>query len=188
MQKYFAALTIVLMIGMVLVRVVVLKKRAIMAMKFGEIDKRDFLIPPFALLYFYVVFAAAFGWPSVSTQQFFHSENASWTGVALCAVGLLLLLSSLISFGQSFRVGIDADQPDALITGGIFAYSRNPIYVAFALILVGQFLVFPSWILLAYIIAASWLFHRQVMREEEYLKGHYGSQYLEYCNRVRRYL
>jgi hypothetical protein len=50
-------------------------------MKFGNIDKTDFLIPPFALFYFYVLFAAAFGWPNVSTYQFFHSEAAAWTGV-----------------------------------------------------------------------------------------------------------
>jgi protein-S-isoprenylcysteine O-methyltransferase Ste14 len=30
--------------------------------------------------------------------------------------------------------------------------------------------------------------HRQVLREEDYLKAHYGREYLDYCNRVRRYL
>ncbi len=157
-------------------------------MHFGNIDKKDFLIPPFALFYFYLVFAAAFGFPSVSTQQFFHSEVISWGGVLFCLVGLLLLLWSLVSFGKSFRVGIDVDRPDRLITTGIFAFSRNPIYVAFAIILIGQFLVFSNWILLLYIGMAVWLFHRQVLREEGYLKSHYGSEYAEYCKRVRRYL
>jgi protein-S-isoprenylcysteine O-methyltransferase Ste14 len=41
---------------------------------------------------------------------------------------------------------------------------------------------------LVYMVAGIWLFHRQVSREEEYLKKHYGQQYLEYCKRVRRYL
>ncbi len=157
-------------------------------MHFGNIDKKDFLIPPFALFYFYLVFAAAFGFPSVSTQEFFHSEAISWVGVLFCLVGLLLLLWSLVSFGRSFRVGIDVDRPDRLITTGIFAFSRNPIYVAFAISLIGQFLVFSNWILLLYIGMAAWLFHRQVLREEEYLKSHYGSEYAEYCKRVRRYL
>jgi protein-S-isoprenylcysteine O-methyltransferase Ste14 len=52
----------------------------------------------------------------------------------------------------------------------------------------GQFLLFSNWILLAYLIAAFWLFHRQILREEEYLSGYYGQPYLEYCDRVRRYL
>lgn len=157
-------------------------------MNFGKIDKTDFLIPPFAIFYFYLVFAAAFHLPTVSRQEFFHSEIISWAGVFFCLSGLLLLLGSLISFGQSFRVGIDTEHPDKLITSGVFAFSRNPIYVAFALILTGQFLIFPNWILLVYLLAGIWLFHRQVLREEEYLKKHYGKEYLEYCRRVRRYL
>ena len=188
MPGYFAALTIVLMLGMVLTRVVLMRRRGIEAMNFGKIDKTDFLIPPFALFYFYLVFANAFNFPAVSTQEFFRSEIISWVGVFLCLAGLLLLLWSLVSFGQSFRVGIDTQHPDKLITSGVFAFSRNPIYVAFALILLGQFLIFPNWILLVYMVAGIWLFHRQVLREEDYLKKHYGREYLEYCDRVRRYL
>jgi hypothetical protein len=54
------------------------------------------------------------------------------------------------------------------------AISRNPIYVAFAFILIGLFLTLPNRILLAYLVAAIWLFNRQVLREETYLKAHYG--------------
>jgi protein-S-isoprenylcysteine O-methyltransferase Ste14 len=154
----------------------------------GRIDKTDFLIPPFALFYFYAAFAAAFNLPSVTTQTFFHSELLSWVGVLLCLVGLVLLLLSLVAFGKSFRVGIDVDHAGKLVTTGVFACSRNPIYVAFSCVLLGQFLVFPNWILLVYLPAGIWLFHRQVLREEEFLRQHYGQEYAEYCRRVRRYL
>ena len=60
----------------------------------------------------------------------------------------MFFLWSLISFGQSFRVGIDPDHPDGLITDGVFAFSRTLIYVAFATILVGEFLIFSNWITL----------------------------------------
>lgn len=188
MPKYFAALTIILMLGMVLTRVFMLRQRGIEAMKFGKIDKTDFLIPPFALFYFYLVFANAFNLPTVSRQVFFRYEVIAWIGVFFCLAGLSLLLWSLVSFGRSFRVGIDTEHPDRLITTGVFAVTRNPIYVAFALILLGQFIIFPNWILLVYLAAGVWLFHRQVAREEEYLKKHYGQEYVEYSSRVRRYL
>jgi protein-S-isoprenylcysteine O-methyltransferase Ste14 len=187
MPKYFAALTLVLMVGIVLTRVLLLRRQGIKAMKFGSTDKTDFLIPPFALFYFYVVLAAAFNWPTVSGQEFFHSEIISWVAAVFCVAGLLLLLWSVVSFRQSFRVGIDADRPDGLITDGVFAFSRNPIYVAFAIILIGEFLILPNWITLVYIVGATWLFHRQVLREEDHLRQHYGQAYLEYCNRVPRY-
>ena len=98
------------------------------------------------------------------------------------------MLLSLVSFGRSFRVGIDSDRPDKLVTTGIFAYSRNPIYVAFALVLAGEFLIFSNWILLAYVGAGIWLFHRQVLLEEEFLRNRYGQEYAEYSARVPRYL
>ena len=188
MQGYLAVATIVLMLGMVLTRVLMLRRRGIGAMNFGKIDKTDFLIPPFALFYFYLVIASAFKLPTVSKQGFFQSQIISWLGVLLCLAGLVFLLWSLISFRQSFRVGIDTEHPDKLITTGIFAFSRNPIYTAFAFILLGQFLIFPNWILLIYMGAGVWLFYRQVLREEEYLKKHYGQEYAEYCMQVRRYL
>jgi protein-S-isoprenylcysteine O-methyltransferase Ste14 len=188
MPGYLGALAVVLLLGMVLSRVFLLKRQGVAAMKFGATDKTDFLIPPFALFYFYLVFAAAFGWPSVSTQRLFYSAPVAWIGVAACAAGLLMLLWSLISFSRSFRIGIDTEHPDKLITSGIFAFSRNPLYIAFAGILTGEFLIFPNWILLLYLAGFCALVHRQVLREEDYLKGHYGRDYLDYCQRVRRYL
>lgn len=188
MPGYLAVATIVLLIGMVLTRVFLLRRRGTRAMHFGSIDKKDFLIPPFALFYFYTVSAAAFGWPLLYGHRLFRSEAAAWIGIALCLAGLVVLLLSLISFGRSFRVGIDVDHPDELVTTGLFAWSRNPIYVAFFLVLVGQFLVFPNWIPLAYIAAGSWLVHRQVLREEEFMRRQYGEKYAEYCRRVRRYV
>lgn len=190
MQRYLGAATIVVLLGMVMGRAFLMKRRGIRAIHFGELDKKDFLIPPFALFYFYLVFAIAFGFPivSLSRQEFFASSLIGWVGILFCAAGLLFLLASLVSFGASFRVGIDTDRPDQLVTTGVFAISRNPIYVSFAFVLLGEFLIFSNWILLVYLAAGIWLFHRQVLREEAYLKEHYGAEYAKYAGRVRRYL
>jgi len=187
MQKYLAALTFVFLIGLVVSRVQFMKRKGIDAMQFGKLDKTDFLIPPIALFYFYLVFANAFGLPTPATRQLFNSAGLAWLGVAFCLAGLVLLSWSILSFGWSFRIGIDSEHPDQLITSGIFAFSRNPIYVAFALVLIGQFLVFSHLVLLVYLLAAFWLFHRQVLREEEFLKQHYGQAFADYCSQVRRY-
>jgi protein-S-isoprenylcysteine O-methyltransferase Ste14 len=188
MPKYFAALTIVLLIGTVIARARMLKKKGIEAMNFGKLDRTDFLIPPFAFFYFFLIFAHTFNLPTISRQELFQSDLISWIGVFFCLAGFIFLVLSLISFGNSFRVGIDTEHPDKLIKTGIFTLSRNPIYVGFAIILIGQFLIFPNWILLVYLGAAVWLFHRQVLREEEFLKKHHGQEYIDYCKRVRRYL
>jgi protein-S-isoprenylcysteine O-methyltransferase Ste14 len=66
--------------------------------------------------------------------------------------------------------------------------SRNPLYVAFLFVLAGQFLIVPAWFFAAYFCGAALLMHRQILREEDYLKKNYGEEYLKYCRRVRRYL
>jgi hypothetical protein len=58
MQGYFAIATLILLIIMVLFRVFQLRKMGIKAMKFGQMDKKDFLIIPFVLLFFYIVFSS----------------------------------------------------------------------------------------------------------------------------------
>src|ERR1700719_1502332 len=115
MQRHLAALTIVLLLATVLTRVAMLRRQGVRAMNFGKQDKTDFFIPPFAFFYFYLVFAEAFGWPTVTRQRFFASAPVAWLGVAFCFAGLTLLFWSLVSFGRSFRVGIDDENPDELV-------------------------------------------------------------------------
>src|SRR5574341_2393107 len=51
------------------------------------------------------------------------------TGVLLNLFGYGLFVASLISFGDSWRVGVDEKQPGALVTTGVYTISRNPIFV-----------------------------------------------------------
>ena len=101
MQGYFGALTIVILIGMVVTRVLLMKRKGLEALQFGKMDKTDFLIPPFALFYFYLVFANTFSLPTVSKQEITSSDAIRWIGVIFCLAGLGLLFWSLVSFGKS---------------------------------------------------------------------------------------
>lgn len=188
MQGYLGALALLLLLGTVAIRVLVLGRSGVPAVKFGKTDRTDFLIPPFVVVYLYIIGTAAVHRPTAERLGLAWSGLVSWVGALLCAAGWLLLLLALVSFGRSFRVGIDPDHPDGLVTTGVFAFTRNPIYMAFGCVLLGECLVFANWILWVYLVAASWLFHRQISREEEYLRKHYGQEYAEYCERVPRYL
>src|SRR5436853_1302710 len=46
-------------------------------------------------------------------------------GAAMVVAGILIFAVALVSFGDSWRVGIDSQTAGKLITTGIFAYSRN---------------------------------------------------------------
>ncbi|WP_085994311.1 methyltransferase family protein [Oceanobacillus senegalensis] len=187
MQEYIAVLSLLFIIMMVIIRAKQLRKKGIKAIRIGELDKKDFIIIPFALLFFYIVLSSVFDLPKLGTELFSNSI-LRWLGVVLCLSGLILFLFSILSFGKSFRVGIDEEKPGELITTGVFAISRNPIYTAFGLILTGIFLILPNWIVLLFVVGGFWLFHRQVKLEEKSLKKIYGREYEEYCKSVRRYL
>src|SRR5262252_1529734 len=134
MQRYIGALTILLLLGLVLVRVMMLRKRGIKAMHFGRTDKSDFFILPFVFFYFYMVFGHAFGLPVPGGLTFLPINIMGWVGVLACASGLILFYWGLVSFGNAFRVGIDEELPDKLVTTGVFEVTRNPVYLAFSLV------------------------------------------------------
>ena len=68
----------IVMVGMVIARVQMSKRQGVEAMQFGKLDRTDFLIPPFALFNFYLVFAHAFGWPSPARAC--SSNPQRWAG------------------------------------------------------------------------------------------------------------
>lgn len=187
MQGYFAILALVLMVSFVLLRSRQMKKLGITAFHFGKKDKKDFLIPPFVLLFFYLLIANTFNLPRFGTILTGNPVSA-WIGAILCMLAPILFLWGMISFGKSFRVGIDDNKPGGLVSSGAFSISRNPLYVAFFMTLFGVFLIFPTWIFLIYFIAGLWLIDRQVCLEENSLKRIYGKEYDDYCNKVRRYI
>ena len=67
----------------------------------------------------------------------------AWLGVLLLRPGRGVLAGEP-DLLRSFRVGIDNEHPDKLVTTGVFAYSRNPIYVGFIALLLGQFRSSPT--------------------------------------------
>ena len=119
---------------------------------------------------------------------FLQTQAAKTLGVVLILLGMIPFVLAYVSFGTSWRIGIDQDTPGSLVTGGIFAITRNPIYVGFILFLLGIFLLNGTWFFLIFTLLAVVAIHFQILREEEFLRKHYGQSYEEYCKRAARYL
>lgn len=185
--RYIPAATLLLFVILVLLRTFQLKKLGIKAFHFGEMDKKDYFILPFVLLLFYIVFGHAFGAPKIGFE-WLNNAVVAWIGVAACILGIFLFIYALYSLGKSLRVGLDEEHPGELVTTGAFAISRNPLYTAFGLALMGLFLIIPSWTTLIYLLAGIWLFNRQIRLEEQSLTKIYGKKYTDYRKRVRRFL
>jgi protein-S-isoprenylcysteine O-methyltransferase Ste14 len=153
----------------------------------------DFL--SLVILFWWYYEAVSYSWPRSSTVMpgvlgtlLIDSVAFKLAGVLLVLTGLMIFALALWSFADSWRVGIDRATPGALVTGGIFAWTRNPIYLALVLIICGTALLQGREIFLFLALALVGLLHFQVRCEEGYLATAYGDAYRRYCTRVGRYV
>ena len=138
-QYYLSAVMFVFFIAMVISRAIVMHRKGINALLFGKTDKSDFLLIPIVLILIYTIISRVFNLPMWKPliRPFWNTHIPGWVGVIICIVAVYGIAYSLVSFGNSFRVGIDENNPDRLVTTGIFAFSRNPIYVCFIMFFLG---------------------------------------------------
>jgi len=175
---------------MVLIRAAMLRGRGVRALVFGRTHKSDFLLVPLVLSILYTLLANPLSLPmwSLLVRPFWSGTALGWVGIALCAVSIVGFALTLASFGNSFRVGIDDVKPDKLITNGMFAFTRNPIYVCFFVFFIGLLLIHRNMMISISVAIFALAIHRQILREEVFLASHYGAEYKMYRKKVRRYL
>jgi len=81
------------------------------------------------------------------------------------------------------------DMPKELIVRGSYRFVRNPMYVCYLLILLGEIFLFKSSALLLYLLALFLLLHAFVVFvEEPMLKHKFGESYEQYCKSVPRWI
>jgi protein-S-isoprenylcysteine O-methyltransferase Ste14 len=110
-----------------------------------------------------------------------------WLGLAAAAAGVVLYAVALRDMGLSWRFTIDRERPGELVTTGIFARSRNPIYLSLVLVALGVSLALGRPFLAALACGAPLYFHYLIRREERFLAAHYGQTYARYCERTSRW-
>lgn len=127
-----------------------------------------------------------FPWPL--DVRLFDSQAAKILGVVLILIGQVLFLLAYVSFGDSWRVGFDVKTPGALVTNGVFSFSRNPIYLFLDLWFIGTFLINGTVSFLILACLALIVQHWQILQEESFLQNLYGKQYRDYLSRTGRYV
>ena len=86
------------------------------------------------------------------------------------------------------RASIPTNTPtNAIVAGGPFRFSRNPIYLAMIHIGVGTW-TNSLWFFALAAIAVALLTWGVIVREERYLERKFGDEYLSYASRVRRWM
>ncbi|MCM1212881.1 MAG: isoprenylcysteine carboxylmethyltransferase family protein [Blautia sp.] len=110
-------------------------------------------------------------------------------GALLGVSGIGVFIVSVITMRDSWRAGVPKDEKTELVTSGIYAYSRNPAFLGFDFVYVGELLLFFNWYLLAVTLLAVIMLHLQIVNvEEDFLHTAFGDEYLAYKKKVCRYI
>jgi protein-S-isoprenylcysteine O-methyltransferase Ste14 len=126
--------------------------------------------------------------PGYFLRVFLTFSERLFLGGVLFAVGLALMLAGGHYFSLA-KTNIPPYKPALhLVTDGLYAFVRNPMYVGFGFMLAGLGVAFASdWTLVLMIPAAIVLHRGVVLREERYLEAKFGDAYRQYTMRVPRY-
>jgi protein-S-isoprenylcysteine O-methyltransferase Ste14 len=115
---------------------------------------------------------------------------------ALIPVGIVLIITSMCfiilarrEFAR-FRQPTDPGQPTSqVITTGVFAISRNPLYLGAALLFCGVALMMNTlWTLVTLLVSLIVCHYVLIIPEENYLAAKFGEEYKAYTATVRRWL
>ncbi|MBV0911714.1 methyltransferase family protein [Anianabacter salinae] len=113
----------------------------------------------------------------------------AYGGWALVLFGLFLMAAAVAEMGRARTTVIPHRQPQALVTSGIFRFSRNPIYLGDVLVLVGSTLILsaPLGLILVPVFAVI-LTRRFILPEEDRLRAGFGTAFDAWSRKTRRWL
>lgn len=108
-------------------------------------------------------------------------------GVLTGIVFLWLFRRSHKDLGRNWSVTLEVREGHQLVTGGVYAHVRHPMYASFLLWGLAQALLIPNWIAgLSGLIAVLALYAVRQSREEAMMRQTFGADYDAYCARTKR--
>lgn len=146
-------------------------------------------IPPVALFGLVAIALAVLHGPDVLDTPL--SPLRLSLSLLLMSLAALILIVSVRSFwrAQTTVLPMDPAQTSQLVVSGLYRYSRNPMYLAMALLLISESLLLNSTLGLFMTVGfVLWLTRFQIQPEERVLKRQFGAEFSEYCRRTRRWL
>ena len=125
------------------------------------------------------------GFPAVAERTFVPA--LAWLGIATGLFSLWLFWRTHKELGRNWSVSLEVRDKHELITGGVYRYVRHPMYSAFFLWAVAQFLLLPNWVAgLSGIVGFGTLYLFRVGREEKLMLDAFGEEYRAYMRRTAR--
>jgi protein-S-isoprenylcysteine O-methyltransferase Ste14 len=159
--------------------------------------------PRFMFILYPVFFLILLSWVLELTKPVFHFQFTIFsdqftapladylfldiTGALVIFISLIFMALTLHHFKTSLRFGLNENNRGKLITSGIFSFSRNPFFLSIILYFLGTALVIPGWFFIGFAVLAIGSIHLFILKEEKFMEDHFGENYRNYRQKVRRY-
>ncbi len=145
------------------------------------------LLPPFLFLLFVLAIALI---NAFSNEHLLISFPYNVLGLPILAIGLITAMAGKRVFKKLEANVMTFDEPTLLITQGIYQYTRNPMYLGFAVALAG-FCILAGASTMSLLLTASFIVITDrwyIAYEEKMMRKKFGSDYETYCQSVRRWI
>lgn len=107
-------------------------------------------------------------------------SNLFYIGLVIYSLGIILYTVAVVNYAKPKINGINLN--------GLYRVSRNPMYIAYFIIFLGCVLLTDSFILLGILIGFQVSAHWIILSEERWCISKFGEEYINYMNKVRRYI
>jgi protein-S-isoprenylcysteine O-methyltransferase Ste14 len=147
---------------------------------------------PLVAAWMYLPYAAltrsdsAFELPAFARSETLYSA-LRWVAAASAALCLLATVKCWLRMGEDWRMDVGARKTD-LITDGLFARVRHPIYALSMLLMVCSALIVPTPPMIAITVVHLSLMNLKARNEEDHLTAMHGESYRRYVARTGRFL
>jgi protein-S-isoprenylcysteine O-methyltransferase Ste14 len=154
------------------------------------LDRLELKVPPLAVTVLAAIFSVM-GHKIGAGEQFIPVHMALAVGACVALGGAWTIVAGVVAFRRA-KTTVDPLHPDRsaqLVTGGVYNWTRNPMYLGFVQMLVGLAIAIQSPQGLAVAAIAALYLHRfQIVPEERLLRQRFDGEFDSYCRRVRRWL
>jgi protein-S-isoprenylcysteine O-methyltransferase Ste14 len=118
--------------------------------------------------------------------------GANWLALLILIAGLAVCLAGVIGFRQAKTTvnPLTPEKASSLVNGGIYRYSRNPMYLGFLLCVIaaGLYLQHLLALIIGSVVFYAYINRFQIAPEERALTKVFGEEFTLYCGQVRRWL
>ncbi|MGB8819251.1 MAG: protein-S-isoprenylcysteine O-methyltransferase [Rhizobiaceae bacterium] len=127
----------------------------------------------------------ATGWPAFA--NYVPSFVQTGAGIITAIAALWMFRATHVALGRFWSVSLDIRDGHKLVTDGIYAKLRHPMYSAFWLMALAQALLLPNWIAgLSGLVGFAYLFFLRIGPEEKMMEDTFGADYVKYKNKTDR--